>query len=60
MIFYVAFDPATGAILRFGACPAEDAAIHAPAVLAFDFDPGITDATHRVDLSTRQLVPLEV
>ena len=59
MIFYVAFDPNTGAILRFGACPADDVAAHEPAVLVFEADPQVTDASHRVDLVTRQLIPME-
>lgn len=59
MIHYVVFDPATGAILRFGVCTADDLAVHGDHVLAFDEDPRVTDATHRVDPNTRQLVPME-
>lgn len=56
MIHFVVFDPATGDILRFGTCPADDLSIHGEHVLAFPASPGVTDATHRVDLTTRALV----
>lgn len=56
MIHYVAFDPETGDILRFGTCSADDLAIHGPDVLAFETSPGVTDATHRVDPITRALI----
>ncbi|MBX9709213.1 MAG: hypothetical protein K2X61_14920 [Caulobacteraceae bacterium] len=58
MIHYVVFDPATGEILRFGVCPADDLAAHGAHVVAFEADPGVTDSTHRVDPATRALIPL--
>ena len=55
MIWFVVFDPESGAIRRFGSCLPDDACLQGD-VLAFDTDPGVTDATHRVDLITRRLI----
>lgn len=59
MIHFVAFDPETGAILRFGHCLAEDFYAQQGDALAFEADPGVTDVSHRVDVATRTLIPLE-
>lgn len=74
MIRFVVFDPETGLIQQFGTCPPDDLAVQGapvigrlgetlrPAgdVLALeDLDAAITDATHRVDVVTRTLIPLE-